>query len=306
MHDRIPVSEVMRPDVVTATPSETAMDAATRMRNQSVDSVVIVRDETPVGILTKGDFATHLCHHPELGHLELQEVMSQPLETVDASASIVETATRMRENDLEHLPVVSDAALVGIVTTTELSYFIPNLRHPPCPRSEPVPPRRAVRTDTLYERDEWEFQYNGADDSSVSIGDVAQFSKTLSKADVEAFAELTGDTNRLHLDASYAAETRFGGQIVHGTLATGLIIAALARLPGLTVYLSQEVSYLGPIELEERVTARCTVADDLGGEKYRITTAVENAEEELVLEGEAVVLIDPLPPVAVLEAGTSE
>ncbi len=301
MHDSIPVSEVMRTDVVTAAPTETAMDGAKRMTERDVDSVVVVRDGDPVGILTTGDFGTHLCQHPNLGHLELADVMSQPVETIGVEASIVKTATKMRERELEHLPVVADG-LVGIVTTTELSYFIPQLRHPPCPtRSEPVPPRRRVRTDTLYERENWEFSYHGSDTPTVSVGDVARFSKRLTADDVKAFAELTGDTNRLHLDADYAAQTRFGERIVHGTLATGLISAALARLPGLTIYLSQEISYLGPIGLEGRATAICTVADDLGGEKYRISTAVEDADGELALEGEAVVLIDELPAKATVD-----
>lgn len=299
MHDTIPVTEIMRTDIVTAAPTETAMDAAQRMRDRSVDSIVVIRDGDPVGILTEGDFATHLCHQPDLGHLTLSEVMSQPVETIDADASIIETARKMRDNDIEHLPVVADGELVGVVTTTELSYFIPQLQHPPHP-SSPKPPRRQVRTDTLYERDDWDFRYHGAEESGISIGDIARFSKTLSEADVEAFAELTGDTNRLHLDAAYAAETRFGQQIVHGTLATGLISAALARLPGLTIYLSQEISYLGPIGIDERVTAVCEVVDDLGGDKYRIATHVDDEDGETVLEGEAVVLIDELPSAAVV------
>ncbi|WP_049924285.1 CBS domain-containing protein [Halopiger djelfimassiliensis] len=310
MHGTIPVSEIMVTDVVTAPPDATATEAATLLRDEGVSSVVVVRDDEPIGIVTEGDFATQLCERENLGRLELAETMSAPIETITPETSIVEAVSVLREDGLEHLPVVErDGAddtgtLVGILTTTELSYFVPHLAHR---RGglETKPPRRRVRTDTQYERDDWEFEYRGEDESTVSVGDVARFSKQLSADDVEAFAEITGDTNRLHLDEEYAAETRFGTRIVHGVLANGLISAALARLPGLTIYLSQESSFLAPIGVGDRVTAVCEVVEDLGDSKYRIETTVYDGDDTLVLDGDSVVLIDELPPESAFETGAT-
>lgn len=314
MHRTIPVSEIMVTDVVTARPDATVADAATLMRDNRVSSVVVVRDDRPIGIITEGDFATCLCDRQDLRGVELANVMARPLETIAADASIVDAVERLRAAGLEHLPVVEpddgsgtdesgadgDGELAGILTTTELSYFVPHLlRH--VGGADARPPKRRVRTDTQYERDDWEFDYHGEDESTVSVGDVATFSKSLSAEDIEDFAEVTGDTNRLHLDPEYAAETRFGEPIVHGVLANGLISAALARLPGLTIYLSQESSFLAPISVGDRATAVCEVTDDLGRSKYRIETTVRDGSDEVVLEGDAVVLIDELPPESVLE-----
>ncbi|QSX00843.1 CBS domain-containing protein [Haloterrigena alkaliphila] len=310
MHDTITAAEIMVTDVVTAPPDATATRAATLLRDEGVSSVVVVRDGAPVGIVTEGDFATELCHRTDLGAATLNDVMSSPLETITPETSILDAVSVLRKMGIEHLPVVErdgDAGdddpgrLVGILTTTELTYYVPHLAH----RTgglEAGHPRRQVRTDTLYERDDWEFEYRGEDETTVDVGDVARFSKSISEDDVEAFAEVTGDTNRLHLDAGYAAETRFGERIVHGVLANGLISAALARLPGLTIYISQESSFLAPIPLEERVTAVCEVVDDLGRSKYRIETTVTDGDGATVLEGDAVVLIDDLPSEAALEA----
>lgn len=322
MHRSIPVSEIMVRDVVTAPPAATVMDAATLMREEHTSSVLVVRDGTPVGIVTEGTFATCLCERETVGHLELESVMSSPLITVTPGTSIVDTVSLLRANEIEHLPVVDgqsagtdagepaeseaggspalDGELVGIVTTTELSYFVPHAIHPLATR-DASPPRRQVRTDTEYERDDWSFEYRGEDESTVSVGDVAQFSKTLTPEDVASFAEVTGDTNRLHLDEDYAQETRFGTRIVHGVLANGLISAALARLPGLTIYLSQESTFMGPIPVGSRATAICEVVDDLGRSKYRVETTVLDGEDEPVLEGESVVMIDELPPEQVAE-----
>ena len=147
-------------------------------------------------------------------------------------------------------------------------------------------------------RDGWEFESIGTRPDHIDVGDVVRFSKELGESDVEAFAEASGDTNRLHLDAEYAAGTRFGHRIAHGTLAAGTISAALARLPGLIVYLSQDTSYLGPVGIGERVTAVCEVVEDLGNERYRLTTSVATGDGDQVIDGEAVVLADPIPDTA--------
>ncbi|WP_265109597.1 CBS domain-containing protein [Halosolutus halophilus] len=306
MHDTIPVSEIMVTDVVTAPPDASATQAATLMRDEEVSSVVVTRDGTPLGIVTEGDFLESLCDRDHLGTVELDDVMSTPLETIAPDTSIVDAVARLRSSDIEHLPVVDesdateDGDLVGILTTTELTYYVPHLAHP-TGGLETEKPRRRVRTDTQYERDDWDFEYRGEDESTVAVGDVARFSKPITPDDVEAFAEVTGDTNRLHLDEAYAAETRFGRRIVHGVLANGLISAALARLPGLTIYLSQESSFLAPLSIGDRVTAVCEVVDALGDDRYRIETTVLDGDETIVLEGDAVVLVDELPPESALE-----
>ncbi|APW97130.1 dehydratase [Halobiforma lacisalsi AJ5] len=315
MHDTIPAAEIMVTDVVTAPPDASATRAATLMRDEGVSSVVVCggRDDEPVGIVTEGDFATQLCERTDLGHLTLESVMSEPLETITEETSIVDTVAALKAAEVEHLPVVDpdSGGLVGIVTTTELSYYVPHLVHRGRVGGidlEDGPRRRQVRTDTQYERDDWEFEYRGEDESTVSVGDFARFSKVLSDEDVEAFAEVSGDTNRLHLDDAYARETRFGERIVHGVLANGLISAALARLPGLTIYLSQESSFHAPLSIGDRVTAACEISEDLGGEKYRIETVVTDEDDTVVLEGDAVVLIDEIPAVPATgeESATAE
>ncbi len=141
----------------------------------------------------------------------------------------------------------------------------------------------------------WSFERSADRREELGIGDYVRFSKPLVDGDVHAFAQASGDTNRLHLEDEFAEGTRFGGRIVHGTLVSGLISAALARLPGLTIYLSQDVEYRGPVEIGERVTADCEIVEDLGEDKFRLTTIVETSDGETVIDGEAVVLIDALP-----------
>jgi len=153
----------------------------------------------------------------------------------------------------------------------------------------------ASSPELTYSKSEWTFEHSDDGDGVVSVGDRIRFSKRLTEEEIQVFADASGDTNRLHLDADFAEDTRFGRQIVHGTLVSGLISAALARLPGLTIYLSQDLQFLGPVDVGETVTAICEVVEDLGDGRYRLTTVVEDEDGETVIDGEAIVLIDDVP-----------
>ncbi len=146
-----------------------------------------------------------------------------------------------------------------------------------------------------YARPEWELESETADPTNLSVGDRITFSKTLTDEDVSAFADISGDTNRLHLETDFAEESRFGTRIVHGMLVSGLISAALARLPGLTIYLSQDTTFLAPAFIGDRLTASIEVVDDLEDNRYVLSTDVHNDEDKQLIKGEAVVLIDPVP-----------
>jgi 3-hydroxybutyryl-CoA dehydratase len=128
---------------------------------------------------------------------------------------------------------------------------------------------------------------------TLSVGDAAEISRTVTDEDVRAFAELTGDRNPVHLDDEYAAETRFGRRIAHGMLGASLISAVLANeLPGRgTVYLSQTLRFTAPVFLGDTVTAR-VVVKHVREDKPIVTleTVCTNQRGERVVEGEAVVL----------------
>ncbi|WP_299236228.1 MaoC family dehydratase [Natronomonas sp.] len=130
--------------------------------------------------------------------------------------------------------------------------------------------------------------------SEVDVGDSVRFSKTLAEEDVQRFAAASGDTNPIHLDDEWAEGTRFNGRIVHGILVTGLISAALARLPGSIVYLSQDIEFRAPVRVGDCVTATVEIAEDLGGDQYRIRTTVAKGDDQ-VIDGEAIVLVDDAP-----------
>ncbi|WP_159902678.1 MaoC family dehydratase [Salinirussus salinus] len=139
--------------------------------------------------------------------------------------------------------------------------------------------------------DSWDVSLAAEDANDLAVGDRFEFTKTISEADVASFAAASGDTNPLHLDDEFAEETRFRGRIAHGTLVGGLISAALARVPGLVIYLSQDLEFHSPVRIGDRVTAECEIVEDLGNDQFRLTTRVTNGDE-IAIDGEAVIMVD--------------
>jgi 3-hydroxybutyryl-CoA dehydratase len=123
---------------------------------------------------------------------------------------------------------------------------------------------------------------------NAQVGQKAAFSKTITVADIEAFAMASGDQNPIHLDEAYAATTRFGGRIGHGILTVGLISACIAQTwPG-SIYLSQQARFVRPVRPNDRITADLEVTA-LDEQRGRITlhTVCINQHGEQVVDGAA-------------------
>mgnify|MGYP006281107305 FL=1 len=130
----------------------------------------------------------------------------------------------------------------------------------------------------------------------ANIGDEATATREITEADIEAYAQLTGDDNPLHTDAEYADEGFFDGVVAHGMFGAGLISAALAALPGDIVYLSQDLEFEAPVRPGDTVRATVRVVEELGGDRVTVVTTAEvrgKEEAKPVITGSAVVLSVP-------------
>jgi 3-hydroxybutyryl-CoA dehydratase len=126
----------------------------------------------------------------------------------------------------------------------------------------------------------------------LSLGQSADYSREVTAADIDAFAEVTGDNNPVHLDAAYAAGTQFGERIAHGMLSAGYISTVLGtRMPGPgAIYLSQTLRFRRPVRIGDTVTASATIAE-IDEARARVTLkTVCKVAGAVVADGEAVVL----------------
>ena len=127
-----------------------------------------------------------------------------------------------------------------------------------------------------------------------NAGDTAETTRTIEQADVDAFAEVTGDHNPVHVDEAFAQQTRFGRRIAHGMLTASLISSVLAnKLPGAgSVYLGQTLQFVAPVFPGDTVTARVTVKEVREDKPIvKLETVCVNQRGDTVIRGEATVLV---------------
>lgn len=135
----------------------------------------------------------------------------------------------------------------------------------------------------------------GYDIAQLAPGMTAEMGRTVSEADILAFAGVSGDTNPVPLDAEFAAQTQFQERIAHGMFSAGLISAVLGtRLPGPgAIYLSQTLRFRAPVRIGDTVVAPATVKEVIA-EKHRVVLeTLCLVGETVVVEGEAVVYLPP-------------
>jgi 3-hydroxybutyryl-CoA dehydratase len=134
--------------------------------------------------------------------------------------------------------------------------------------------------------------------NELKIGDVAEFSKTVSESDIYLYAGVTGDFNPAHINEDYAKQTFFRTRIAHGMLSAGFISTVIGnKLPGTgTIYVTQNLSFLAPVRIGDTITANVEVIDIMHEKnRARLKTTCFNQEGTQVLNGEAVVS-PPKPP----------
>lgn len=283
--------EVMSSPPVTVAPEDSLETAGRLMREHDIGSVVVTADGAVRGLVERSDLLDCILDDIALSDTPVAEVSAPEPPAVTAGTPLREALSVVTSVDERQVPVTDESDVVGVLSTTDVATYLPQLLHR-IPTAEAgdallVP----GHNETSYERADWDFEDDGDRPSEVEQGETFRFEKQMADEDVTAFAEVSGDTNRLHLEDGFAAETRFGHRIVHGLLVAGTISAAIARLPGTAVYLSQSLSFLQPVAVGETVTAEITASEQLGDDRWRLTTVVRSEDDEVVIDGEATVLL---------------
>jgi citrate synthase len=122
----------MSSPVLTVTLNELLADAATKMVDRKVGSVVVVEGGRPVGILTERDLLRWTASHSVDGATSVAEWMTPDPYTIGPDVEVVEAWKTLSEKGYRHIPVVEAGELVGIVTMRDLVRIaqIQSMAHP--------------------------------------------------------------------------------------------------------------------------------------------------------------------------------
>lgn len=120
------VGDIMTTDLVTVGREATLKDAAVAMLKHRAGSVLVIEDDTPIGIVTESDVlrAAASSDRP-LDEIDVSPAMSEPLVTTTRTASVQTAIRTMADEGVKKLVVIDGIDLSGIVTMTDIALHLP-------------------------------------------------------------------------------------------------------------------------------------------------------------------------------------
>ena len=125
--------------------------------------------------------------------------------------------------------------------------------------------------------------------------------RTITEADVQTFADFSGDHHPIHMDEAYARTTPYGRRVVHGLLGLAIIEGLRLQIPEIhavrdTVSLGWTWNFKGPIFIGDTVRLRIRIhgkRETSRGDRGVVTEAVQmqNQRGEVVQEGEHITMV---------------
>ena len=122
------VGQLMTKKLETINPSNTAQEAAKKMRDKEVSSLVVTDSEDkPIGIVTEQDLVRQVCTKDVSSNsIIVHHIMSSPIATIDANSSVEVAADIMIQDKVRHLLVMEDEnnKVLGIITLSDFLGYL--------------------------------------------------------------------------------------------------------------------------------------------------------------------------------------
>lgn len=125
----VSVEQLMSTDLVTIDPDAPAAEAAKRMLETEVSSIVVADEDSRLtGLITATDFVSLVRENDPEDETSVKAFMTTDVVTV-APDDTVEELADLTTHGYTHLPVtVESGELVGMVSTTDLTAYISGKR----------------------------------------------------------------------------------------------------------------------------------------------------------------------------------
>ncbi len=114
------IADVMTKSVISVDASMTINGAAKMMEDAKVGAVIVMENNTPVGIVTDRDFAVKVAAHAYNITTPVKQIMSSPLFSINSVESVRVAADLMHDRGIRKLPVIDGENIVGIITATDI------------------------------------------------------------------------------------------------------------------------------------------------------------------------------------------
>jgi CBS domain-containing protein len=117
------VGQFMKPATTTVEPDSHVASAAYLMKRTKDSALVVTADDhghTPIAVVTDADITQAVADGKNLDDTRLNQLHLPRPVPVEPTLSVAAAATQMLDGALQHLPVVEDGHLVGLVDISDL------------------------------------------------------------------------------------------------------------------------------------------------------------------------------------------
>lgn len=117
----VDVKDFMTRFVLAVAPDTSVQKACQLMTKKRISSIIVTDGKMPLGIMTERDVVQKVCA-PKMdpSKLKVKDVMTSPLEVVEAKTSIFEASKLMSDKGIKKLGVVDGNRFVGIISQTDV------------------------------------------------------------------------------------------------------------------------------------------------------------------------------------------
>ena len=114
------IADVMTKSVISVDASITVNEAAKMMEDAKVGAMIVMENNSPIGIVTDRDFSVKVVAHAYQITEPVKQIMSSPLFSINSDESVRIAADLMHDRGIRKLPVIDDGKVVGIITATDI------------------------------------------------------------------------------------------------------------------------------------------------------------------------------------------
>lgn len=114
------VSSLMSNNPLIIDINASVSDAAKKMREARVSSVLVIDNHKLCGILTDRDLRNRVLAEGQDGSLPVHQAMTTQPKVLSSNALVFEAMLLMSEHGIHHLPIVDDERAVGVLTSTDI------------------------------------------------------------------------------------------------------------------------------------------------------------------------------------------
>jgi CBS domain-containing protein len=115
------VKELLDDSVLSVNSSVPAYEVAKLIENSNAGAIVVLENQTPVGIVTNRDLTVKIIAHSYPADTPVRRIMSEPLISISPDTEIDAAADLMSSKKIRKLPIISGDEVIGIVIASDIS-----------------------------------------------------------------------------------------------------------------------------------------------------------------------------------------